>query len=270
MKAIDVHGHFGSFDLMGFDVDDLVVQMKSGDIDVIRRRARAADIQLTVVSALRALKFYDGKPADTEAVLRGNEEAREAAETHPDIRFWAVLNPHIQETYRQVQTLLALPRCQGIKIHPEMHRYPIARYGLAIFEFAADHGATIQSHTGQPNSLPADFVPFANQFPGVTLLLSHLGNGDDDDYTRQVRAVQSSTAGNIYVDTSSARGVASGLLEWAVSQIGSQRILFGSDTPLYLAGCMKARVEHAEIDEDAKRTVLYDNAARLFGVGDND
>ena len=52
----------------------------------------------------------------------------------------------------------------------------------------------------------------------------------------------------------------------AVERIGSDRILFGTDTPLYWAGAQKGRIETAEIDEAAKRAILYGNAARLLGI----
>jgi predicted TIM-barrel fold metal-dependent hydrolase len=64
--------------------------------------------------------------------------------------------------------------------------------------------------------------------------------------------------------TSSANSINSGLIEWAVSQVGAERILFGTDTPLYFVASQKARIEHAEIDQAAKRAILYDNAARLL------
>ena len=109
MKAIDVHGHFGPWDRGG---GDLMAQLFSGDIEVVRRRAQAVDILLTVVSPIHALIPYGGD------VLRANEDAREAAEQHADIRFWAVLDPRLPETYRQVEELLEHPECRGIKIQP--------------------------------------------------------------------------------------------------------------------------------------------------------
>jgi predicted TIM-barrel fold metal-dependent hydrolase len=42
------------------------------------------------------------------------------------------------------------------------------------------------------------------------------------------------------------------------------RLLFGTDTPLYSAACQKARIDTAEIPEDAKRAILFGNAHRLL------
>jgi hypothetical protein len=63
--------------------------------------------------------------------------------------------------------------------------------------------------SGEPNSLPADFMPFANEFPEVTLILAHLGNSGaaGSSLELQVRAIQASRHGNVYADTSSRAGV---------------------------------------------------------------
>ena len=256
MKAIDIHGHFGTLDQGNAG---LVNQMKSEGIEIVRRRAEAADIRLTVVSALSAFNPYGGD------VLGGNEEAQEAAENHSDIRFWAVLDPRIRDTYKQVETLLVHPRYKGIKIHPELHTYHIRNYGDEIFAFAASHKAIVLTHTGGPKSFPEEFIPFANRYPEVSLILAHLGNSVDGNFSRQLYALKRAEAGNVYIDTSSIISMNSGLVEWAVSQVGAQRLLFGTDTPLYFAASQKARIEYAEIDEKSKRSILYENATRLLG-----
>jgi predicted TIM-barrel fold metal-dependent hydrolase len=256
MKAIDIHGHFGVHDR---GAGGLATEMRSGGIDVVRRRAKAVDIQWTVVSALRALTLYGGD------VRRGNDDAREAAEGHDDILFWAVLDPRLPESFKQVESLLTHPRCAGIKIHPVNHRYDIRDRGEAIFGFAAHHKALMLTHSGCVNSFPEDFVPFANRYPNVRLILAHLGNSADGNLSRQVYALQRAEAGNVYVDTSSANSINSGLIEWAVAQVGADRILFGTDTPLYFVAAQKARIEYAEMGQDAKQAILFDNAARLLG-----
>jgi predicted TIM-barrel fold metal-dependent hydrolase len=114
--------------------------------------------------------------------------------------------------------------------------------------------------------LPADFVRFANEFPEVTLILAHLGNSGvtADSPDLQVRAIQASRHGNVYVDTSSAQSLLPGLVEWAVHEIGPERILFGSDTPLYFAASQRARIDDAEIGDNEKRKILLENAQRVF------
>jgi predicted TIM-barrel fold metal-dependent hydrolase len=162
--------------------------------------------------------------------------------------------------------MLQLETCVGIKIHPEEHIYPITEHGPAIFEFAARHKAVVLSHSSEQNSLAADLVPFADEFPEVRLILAHIGCGWDGDYTHQVRGVQQSRHGNVFADTSSARSITPKLIEWAVREIGAERVLFGTDTPLYHSGMQRTRIDQADLSDHDKRLILRDNALRLFGL----
>jgi predicted TIM-barrel fold metal-dependent hydrolase len=255
MHAIDIHGHYGTYDRGAAQLSD---RMMSGEVEDVRRRARAAGIMLTVVSPLRALFPYGGD------VLAANEETLTACSEFDDLCFWAVLDPQIRQTYSQVEIMLRHPRCCGIKIHPRDHGYEIREHGAAIFEFANAQAALILSHSGDLGSYPEDFVAFANHYPGVPLIMAHVGNSDNGHMSRQVYAIKRARAGNLYTDTSSIRSMSSGLIEWAVGEIGSDHILFGTDTPLYFTAAQKARIEFAEIDDTAKRAILFGNAARLL------
>jgi len=256
-RAIDVHGHVGVYDR---GAQNLMDGFFSGDAEEVVHRARSVGIEKTVVSALRALMPYSGD------ALSGNEESRRGAEEHDELLFWAVLDPRREESFQQVEGLLKHEKCAGIKIHPTEHAYEIREQGARIFDFAARCDAVILTHSGCPGAYPEDFVPFANRHPSTRLILAHLGNSNDDNVTRQVCALLRATSDNVFVDTSSARSMFSGLVEWAVEQVGAPRILFGSDTPLYSVAAQKARIVYADIPDDAKRAILFDNAARLFGL----
>jgi len=41
----------------------------------------------------------------------------------------------------------------------------------------------------------------------------------------------------------------SNLIEWAVSEVGAQHILYGTDSPLYFAPMQRARVDNADISD---------------------
>ena len=257
-QAIDVHGHYGRY------IDpksELVEYCMSGTAAEVAERARQSGIEWTVVSPLLGL-LPRGK-ADAPA---GNEEAARTVPTIPGLLQWVIVNPLQPRTYEQADQMLQNPWCVGVKIHPEEHAYPIAKYGREVFEFCASRRAVILTHSGESNSMPADFVPFADDFPEVSLILAHIGCGSDGEPGRQVRAVQQSRHGNIYADTSSAVSVMPRLIEWAVSEAGSDKILFGTDTPLYHCGMQRARIEAADLTHAQKRQILRDNAYRLLGL----
>ena len=254
--AIDVHGHYGTYIRRGDETD----AFHSGDAAEVVRRATDADIELTIVSPLSSLL-----PRFQADAVAGNDEAARIVPLHPNLRQYVVIDPRRPETYAQAERMLALPHCVGIKIHPEEHGYPIREQARPIFEFAARHRAIVLTHSSEQNSLASDFVPWVNEFPEVRLILAHIGCGWDGDPTHQVRAIQQSRHGNVFADTSSARSITPGLIEWAVKEIGVERVLFGTDTPLYHAAMQRARIDHADLSDADKRQILRDNAVRLFG-----
>ena len=257
-KAVDVHGHYGKF-LQGTNV--LLNAWLTADAATVARRAAAAGIEITVVSPLLSLM-----PRGKNDAAAGNVEASAIVPKTPGLRQWIVINPLQPETYAQAEAALRQPTCVGIKIHPEEHVYPIRDHGKAIFEFAAQHRAVVLAHSGGANSVPEEFIPFANALPEMKLILAHLGHMDVGDHTRQVRAIQASTQGNVFTDTSSSKSMLSGLIEWGVKEIGADRILFGTDTPLYFAAAQRMRVEQAEISDADRIKILSTNARRLLAL----
>lgn len=257
LQAIDVHGHYGDCLRPPCKVKH---ELLSATAEVVAERARRARTSHTIVSPLLALLPRGG--ADS---FVGNEEARAIIPKVPGLYYYAVLNPLQARTFDQAAQLLQEERCLGIKVHPEEHCYPIEDHAESIYEFAAAHQCVILTHTGDVNSMPQSFVQWADAYPNVQTILAHLGWGYNGDVTLQVRAIQAHKHGNLYVDTSSGHSILSGLIEWAVREIGPQRILYGTDTPLYSTCMQRVRIDEAEIADSAKRMILRENALKLFG-----
>lgn len=258
VQAIDVHAHYGDYHC---GKTDLVNELMSGDGKVVAEHARRANVRLTIVSPLEALL-----PRGHGNPVSGNRNAARIVAETPGLLQYVVIDPRVPETYRQAEEMLQQPQCAGIKIHPEEHVYPINEFGEAIFSFAANHKAVVLSHSSERNSLAADLVDWANRFPEMKLILAHIGCGWDNDYTHQVRGVQNSRHGNVFADTSSARSITPNLIEWAVRQIGADRILFGTDTPLYFTAMQRIRIDQADLTDAEKKQILHVNAEKLFGL----
>ncbi|MCC7420718.1 MAG: amidohydrolase [Planctomycetaceae bacterium] len=261
IRAIDVHGHYGRY--IKSDQPQDIADFMTGDAQVVADRARRANIEWTIVSPLQALlPRFGGDP------VGGNEHAARIVHEVDGLLQYVVIDPKTPATYEQADRMLKNPKCVGIKIHPEEHGYPIPDHGRKIFEFAAARKAIILTHSSEQNSLAADFVPFANDFPEVRLILAHIGCGWDGDLTHQVRAIQKCRHGNVFADTSSARSITPKLIEWAVKEIGVERVLFGTDTPLYHTSMHRVRIDHAELSDAEKTQILRDNAVRLFNLAE--
>ncbi len=259
MPAIDMHGHFGPY--VGKD-KSFCDEWWSQSTEVVKRRAREVGIRLTVVTPLKSI-FPEG--AGRSDPIAGNEDAAKAAGDDPELLFWAVLNPVLQGCFEHVREMLKHPKCAGIKVHPTMHKYEIEDEGDKIFRFAAEESALVLTHSGCERAFPEKFIPFTNRYPEARLILAHLGNSADGSLDRQVRALQQCRTPNVWVDTSSSLSMYAGLIEWGVEMLGSDRLVFGSDTPLYFVASQKARIEFAEIPLADKRKILWENATALLG-----
>jgi predicted TIM-barrel fold metal-dependent hydrolase len=259
-KAIDAHGHYGLFP----HANKLLEKFSSASGEQVARRAADCGVEWSIVSPLEGL-MPRGRVTQ---VASANEVAFQEVPSVKGLLQYVIVNPLQPETYDQAREMLKSPRCVGIKIHPEEHAYKITDHGDELFSFFEEVDAPVMTHSGCPSSLPIDFVPFANRYAKARVLLAHLGNGmgDKGRVDLQVRAVQAAQHGNLWVDSSSARSILPGLVEWAVKEIGAERILFGSDTPLYHVALQRARIETAEISDESKQLILRDNALIFFNL----
>lgn len=170
-------------------------------------------------------------------VASANEAAFVEVLTVEGLLQLVIVNPLQPKSYEQARRMVRAPWCVGIKLHPEEHAFRINDYGEKLF--FKEMQSPVMTHSGCLNSLPLDFVPFTNFRPFAQVLLAHLGNGagDSERVHLQVRAVQAAKHDNLWVDTSSARSILEGLVEWAVKEIGAERVLLGSDASLELSRC---------------------------------
>lgn len=258
ISAIDVHGHYGNYVREDYGIMN---DFMSASYEEILKRASSCNIIKTIVSPLSGLL-----PRFKSNPIEANEETAEIVNKNEALLQWVVLNPLIPETFKQCDKMLKNPKCIGIKIHPEEHGYKIKNYIDKIMEFSSEYNATILSHSGEPNSMPEDFVDGANKFSKINLILAHLGCGFDNNPTHQIKAILRSKHNNIYTDTSSANNLLPNIIEWAVNEVGSERILFGSDSPLYFLPMQRARIDKAEIDLNHKQNILYNNATKMFNI----
>jgi len=102
----------------------------------------------------------------------GNREATRIVLATDGLLQWVIIDLNRTETYEQAAEMLTKPHCVGIKLHPEEHCYPITEHGDALFSFAAEHRSVVLVHSGDENSLPTDFLPFAERYPETRVILA--------------------------------------------------------------------------------------------------
>ena len=239
--AIDLHCHFNS----GALGDAQPTKNHFRDLPFFQKTYRRLNVLASVQTTYPSVLRCDG-------IYEENLRLQEMTQSIDNLFQWAVLDPRHPELFPQVAQLLTSDKVLGIKIHSVCHGYSILEYGDAIFSFANDHRATVVMH---PDRI-ADMVAFADKYPQMRLIIAHL---DDEEH---VEAMAAAKHRNIYTDTSGGASVANNALEYAVEQVGADRIFFGTDS--YAVPFQKGRILLSSISEEDKQKILLGNALRCF------
>ena len=160
---------------------------------------------------------------------------------------------------------------RGVKIHPSFHGAPAdSEKYTAIWEYAQQNNTLLLSHTwdisptnpAQKLSFPPLFEKYLAKYPHVRIIFGHSG-GRFEGIQEAIRLgkkypnVYFDTAGDIY---------ANHFIETLVAEIGSQRVLFGSDCSMMDQRTMLGVVLGAKLSPQEKEDILYRNAARLLEI----
>ena len=159
-----------------------------------------------------------------------------------------------EDTFLQAEKLPRDPRVLGIKIHPTFHQYELMEYGDRIFQFADAHKAVVLMHPVMTPEGMAQTAHFAEKYPDVKLIVAHLCSLEHIELLKNHE--------NIYTDTSGGASNLNNVLEYAVEQAGSEKILFGTDG--YSAEFQFGRVALSRIAQADKENILFKNAQKLF------
>lgn len=135
-----------------------------------------------------------------------------------------------------------------------------------IMELAADRDIPVLHHSWyktvqayEHESDPAEIADLARRHPKVKLIMAHLtGCG-------QRGVADIARCPNVSIDTSGSQPAA-GMIEYAVRELGSERVVFGSDVCGRDFAVAAARVQGAKLTPRQRRLVLGGNAQRLLGL----
>ena len=242
---IDIHSHFNHGSPFDWRLPDNPLHLR--DLDFVLEEQRNVGIECGGFSTFASVLEHP------ECIAEENEYLYRLAQRDPRIFQWVVVDPRLPETLCQAERMLASSKSLGIKIHAS-HGYDIEEYGEALFSFANGLKTVLLMHPQKVEKMAF----FADRYPDMKLIIAHLGS------IEHVDAIANARHGNIYTDTSGMASLKNKLIEYAVSQIGSDRILFGTDT--YAAGAQRGRIEYAMIPQEDKENILFNNAKRLFGL----
>ena len=244
---IDIHSHFNHGSQ--WDVKESPIHQNS--IGFLKESYAHIGVSWAGISTFASVYHPMGL-----GVAESNEWLYEFTRQEDWVRQWVVVEPRVEESFRQAEVMLASSKTLGIKIHPVYHDYDLRDHGDKLFSFANDLSAVVLMHPVMTPEGMELTLELANRYPKMKLILAHLCS------TEHVDLIENARNGNIYTDTSGGASNMNNVLEYAVNRVGSEKILFGTDT--YSCEFQFARIALSRLSLADKENILFKNALRLF------
>lgn len=238
------------------------------DLSADERRRREAEIDRQMLGRME----------------RNNRWGSAIGREYPEILPFINIDPVLMDadTIRQTIHEMVALGARGIKLLPMQHQvhgndprlWPVyamaAELGLPVLS-QSGRGGAVSPVTGDHWGRPRYFAEPARAFPTVRFILAHLGSGYEADVIELTH-----TFTNVYADTSTVPSrVLSGQmsredLAGLVRQIGIGHVLFGTNWPLYDPRADIEVIASLSLTEAEKRAILFENAAALLGVSEEE
>lgn len=245
----------------------------------------ASDTQPIGVEALRGLDAAAGvtrsaliviaRRGDLDAMRRKNDAVIAAAAASGG-RFYPVASVHPLDGAPALAELERLAKLgvHVIKLHPNTQNFDVADPAVgAVVEKAGELGLVCLFDSYKPwdaNEM-AEFVGLAVQHPKARLVLAHMGYSQFRETMAFAVLRKLGRGGNVWFDTSF---IVSSFVDspmapellWTMRQIGTDRLLFGSDWPIETPAAAAASLRRLGLTPAEQRQVFHDNAQELLSL----
>ena len=239
MKKIDAHTHIGKFGGwagVSFTKEKLINQMNEFEVE---------------------------KTFLCPSCFQNNDDVADAFQTYPDrIVPFVWVNPALDDVEKKLDKYINYEGFKGIKMQPLFDSFvaddPVV---YPVMDFAREYDIPVFIHCGHPPfSLPWSIALLAEQYPDVKVTMIHMGHGHGvyiDASLKMARRFD-----NLYLEMS---GMPMGSkIKEAYETVGSDRIMFGIDSPFHHPSVEIQKVVSSGLDERAQQDVFYNNAKKLL------
>jgi uncharacterized protein len=233
-----------------------------------------AGIEKALVTSLNSVFYYDCQI--------GNREVGEACKQYPDRLIpCAVINPNLPRWREHLAACVDDYGVRGIKLHPDFHKFNLlpdmsSEEPAGVMAEAARRGLPVHIQTSlldmrhYPGYCLVPEVPILKVVEAIEHYADNtfiVGGGRwfrarAFELAKQARAANLT---NVYIATDGLGGPWDGIGA-LVEQMGSDRILFSSRTPILYSEASKRMIETSSIAQEDKAKILGGNAARILGL----
>lgn len=229
-----------------------------GKVSTLMREGAKAGIDRFVVQSV----------ATTPKQVRSiNAFIAQTVAQYPDKLFGlGTLHPESEDLAGDVAHLIELG-LRGVKLHPDIQHFKLDDYRcLKIYELCEAAGLPLLIHTGDKRydySNPNRLIPILNIYKNLTVVGAHFGGWSIwEEASEQLWKIP-----NLYVDCSSSfYELDDETVKKVIARYGSERVLFGTDYPMWHPDEELRRLRSLGLDKEATENILWRNAAKVFGL----
>lgn len=237
---------------------------------VVGRAISGDDLHYALTREGAAYALASSASVTTVGMQYGNAEAVREVARHPDTiggMIW--INPH-DPAWEDDATSTLEHGFYGIKLHPVLDHYRVTTDALnGVFAFAARHRLPILTHAAEGGAHPLNYVDLLERYLDVKVVFAHFGPGVEG-------IMMAKKYSNAYLDTTL---VPASAIYIAVDSAGSEKVLFGTDSPLgYKTSDGPDPLDHRtfrqatdeiralELPDNDLDNLFYRNAVRVFNI----
>lgn len=250
MRIWDLHCHLSG-------VAGLTPEARLGEL--LRYADRVGIERLCVYMGMKWAQ--DPTPDD---LAKQNDEVLRALDKHSDRAFGFVYlsAKHVERSLSELERCVANGPMVGIKLWvaqkcnaPEIDPIIARAAELKAVIFQHTWFKTNGNYAGE--STPDDLVALAQRFPKVPIICGHTGGS----WELGLRAIRDQK--NLFTDLAGSDPTW-GITEMAVSELGADRVIYGSDSGGRSFASQLAKVHGAQISLEDKQKILCDNLHNLL------
>ena len=224
-----------------------------------------AELAEQKIYAIRQGREISGLTSIKAAIRLVYDHLDEMAAHPGKLTGFGTLHPDSPDIEGDVNHLLELG-LKGVKLHPDIQQFKIDDYRCLRIYDLCEGRLPILMHTGDSRfdySNPNRLLPVLEIYKNLTVIGAHFGGYSvwDEAESRLVGLP------NLYVDCSSTRfAVSDEKVVELIRAYGSDRVLFGTDYPMWSPVEETAWFLGLPLTEEERRRILYENVCNLLSI----
>lgn len=194
-----------------------------------------------------------------------NDYIISAVKAHPDrLMGFGTLHPDLENPGQELDYMLK-NGLLGVKLHPDMQKFALEESRTEKLYAVCEGVCPMLLHTGDKRyhySNPTQIPPILKKYPRLVLECAHLGG-----YSEWDDAVRCLIDTNVYVDCSSSFfAMDDEKARELIMAYGEDRVLFGSDYPMWDMQKERARLEGLELPPEMMKKIYAGNILKMLNI----